>query len=212
MHPSDIEKIAFRTHHGNYEFLVMPFGLTNAPSTFQTLMNEDNLEIVFSILESHQLYVKYEKCDFAQKEVRYLGNVISSAGVAVDPEKIETMQQWPKPESLKALRGFLGLTGYYYKFIQNYGKIAAALTNMLKKDSFQWSLLAEKAFQKLKLMGYDFTIVYKKGKKNVIDDALSRISQLEEEKAYVLSLPSPNWIEVIKDETRSDPPLKGLFS
>ncbi|XP_016467122.2 uncharacterized protein LOC107789765 [Nicotiana tabacum] len=137
VHPSDIEKIAFRTHQGHYEFLVMPFGLTNAPSTFQSLMNEvfkkylrkfilvffydtliyskdwdehmKHLELVFSILKHHQLFVKMEKCQFGQREVRYLGHVISNQGVVVDPEKIEVVMSWPKPTNPKAMRGFLGL-------------------------------------------------------------------------------------------------------
>lgn len=114
-----MEKTAFRTHHGHHEFLVMPFGLTNAPSTFQALMNEvfrpilrnfvlvffddilvyskswpehiKHLDTVFSILEFHKLHVKLEKCEFGQREVKYLGHLITSAGVAVDLEKIEAM-------------------------------------------------------------------------------------------------------------------------
>ena len=178
MAEADVEKTAFRTHHGHYEFLVMPFGLTNTPSTFQALMNEifsnllrryvlvffDNILIysktwpehlihlkeVLSILHMHQLLLRREKCQFGQKSISYLGHVISSQGVAMDGEKIEAMEQWPKPTTVKALRGFLGLTGYYRKFIQGYGSIAGPLTNLLKKDSFTWSELAEEAFNKLK--------------------------------------------------------------
>lgn len=178
VYSDDIEKTAFRTHHGHYEFLVMPFGLTNAPSTFQSLMNEvfqdflrkfvlvffddiliysktwddhiKHLEVVFSILQIHQLFVRIEKCQFGQREVKYLGHVISNGGVTVDPEKIESIQGWPKPTSPKALRGFLGLCGYYRKFIQHFGKIASPLTRMLKKDGFEWTPMAEEAFVKLK--------------------------------------------------------------
>jgi hypothetical protein len=144
---ADIPKTAFRTHHGHFEFLVMPFGLTNAPSTFQALMNDifknqlrkfvlvffddilvysstmqehiQHLQITLDILRSHQLHVKREKCQFGQIEVKYLGHVISQEGVLVDSEKVSAMVQWPKPRNLKAMRGFLGLTGYYRKFIQN---------------------------------------------------------------------------------------------
>lgn len=174
----DVEKIAFRTHHGHNEFLVMPFGLTNTPSTFQALMNKvfqdylrkfvlvffdhiliyngtwdkhlQHIDIVLSILKSHQLFVKKEKCNFGQNEVKYLGHVRSAEGVGVDPVKISTMLSWPKPTSIKALRGFLGLTSYYFKFIQDYSKIAASLNQMLKKNNFKWTIAVEMAFEKLK--------------------------------------------------------------
>lgn len=109
-----------------------------------------HIDVVFSILRTHKLYVKKEKCSFCQEEVKYLGHVISSKGVAVDSEKISTMLEWPKPKTIKALRGFLGLTGYYRKFIQHYRKIAAPLTSMLKKGNFRWEPKAEEAFEELK--------------------------------------------------------------
>ncbi|CAL2229891.1 unnamed protein product [Prunus armeniaca] len=125
MKEEDIPKTAFRTHEGHYEFLVMPFGLTNAPSTFQALMNS-----VFS--------------------VDYLGHTISAAGVGVDRKKIQCIKTWPKPATVKGLRGFLGLAGYYRKFVKDFGLISKPLTDMLRKDGFVWSTEAEKAFETLK--------------------------------------------------------------
>jgi hypothetical protein len=174
----DIPKTTFRTHAGHYEFLVMPFGLTNAPSTFQSLMNHifqpylrrfilvffDDILIYSKDLDSHlthltqtldllrqnQLFAKMSKCRFGCSEIEYLGHIVSALGVCADSGKIRAMVDWPFPKTLKALRGFLGLTRYYRKFIKGYGSIAAPITDMLKKNSFSWFEPAEAAFQALK--------------------------------------------------------------
>ncbi|XP_026445458.1 uncharacterized protein LOC113346084 [Papaver somniferum] len=177
LHKADIPKTAFRTHDGHYEFLVMPFGLSNAPSTFQSLMNDSfreylrkfvlvffddiliysknmsdhliHLSQVFEVLRSNQLFVKESKCTFAQSSVGYLGHVISAEGVSVEQEKIECIMSWPTPTTIRELRGFLGLAGYYRKFVKDFGKISAPLTQLLKKNAFQWS---EKAIAAFKLL------------------------------------------------------------
>ncbi|TYK06599.1 Ty3/gypsy retrotransposon protein [Cucumis melo var. makuwa] len=136
MCPDDIEKIAFRTHEGHYEFLVMPFRLTNAPSTFQALMN--------------QVFKPYMR-SFAKPQIGYLGHFISEKDIEVDPEKIRAIREWPVPTNVREVRGFLGVTGYYRRFVQNYDTIAAPLTQLSKTGAYKWSEEADVAFEKLKL-------------------------------------------------------------
>ncbi|KAK1645648.1 hypothetical protein QYE76_063453 [Lolium multiflorum] len=153
MHPDDIEKTTFRTHHGHFEFLVMPFGLSNAPATFQALMNDvlspylrrfvlvffddiliysatwaehlQHVAIIFNELRAHRLHLKRSKCSFGTTSVAYLGHVISADGVAMDADKVTAVTAWPIPRSPRALCDFLGLVGYYRKYIRDFGLIAA---------------------------------------------------------------------------------------
>lgn len=104
----------------------------------------------FELLKQNQLFLKRNKCDIAVEQIEYLGHVISEHGVSTNPTKIEAMKQWPIPKNVKSLRGFLGLTGYYRKFIKGYGLIAKPLTELLRKDAFKWNDEAQLAFDSLK--------------------------------------------------------------
>eukprot|EP01018_Ginkgo_biloba_P018976 Gb_14609 [translate_table: standard] len=174
----DREKTAFRTHQGHYEFRVMPFGLCNAPATFQALMNKvfkdylqkflgvylddiivysktmkehiQHLELMLQRLVDNRLYAKISKCEFAKPSIEYLGHIISKDDIQMDPTKIQAVVDWPTPKTLKKLRGFLGLAKFYRRFMKNFSTIAAPLTNLMKKDAFQWSSEADRAFQNIK--------------------------------------------------------------
>ncbi|KAE8690574.1 hypothetical protein F3Y22_tig00110894pilonHSYRG00006 [Hibiscus syriacus] len=121
-------------------------------TAFRTTKGIMNSRILLEILLKNKLYAKKSKCFFGQQQVEYLGHLISAKRVATDPSKIKAMQQWPLPKNLKALRGFLGLTGYYRKFIKGYGELSKPLTNMLKKEGFHWSTEAKEAFERLKVV------------------------------------------------------------
>lgn len=174
----DIYKTAFRTHEGHYEFLVMPFGLSNAPSTFQATMNQmlapylrkfvvdffDNiliysasvsdhvyhLQLILGCLQSNHFYVKLSECQFCQSSIEYLGHIVDSHGIHADQKKVAAMLEWPPITTVKQLRGFLGLTGYYRRFVRGYAAMAAPLTELLKKDAFCLPNEAESAFLALK--------------------------------------------------------------
>lgn len=177
-HAEDVHKTTFCTHEGHFEFLAMPFGLTNTPATFQSLMNTvlrpflrkfvliffydiliyspswsthlQHVNAILSALREHHMRLKRSKCSFAQPAMAYLGHVITADSVTMDMAKVEAVTSWPQPRSARGLRGFLGLAGYYRRFIQDYGAIAAPLTRLLKKDGFTWSPEAAVAFDGLK--------------------------------------------------------------
>ncbi|GKB72377.1 ty3-gypsy retrotransposon protein [Tanacetum coccineum] len=153
VHERDVYKTAFRTHDGHYEFLVMSFGLTNAPSTFQATMNSshlEHLECVFQCLQEHRFYVKRSKCVFGAGELEYLGHIISARGVQMDPKKVSAVREWPVPRTQRQVRGFLGLAGYYRRFIRGYASVAAPLTDLLKHKGFKWGETEARAFKALK--------------------------------------------------------------
>ncbi|KAK3703901.1 hypothetical protein QZH41_009140 [Actinostola sp. cb2023] len=161
MRESDIEKTAFRTGTGGlYEYTRMPFGLCNAPSTFMRLMDKafgdlnfqsllvylddilvfgstfeetlSRLEMVLSRLSKLNLKVKPEKCQLFREKVRYLGHIVTSEGTSPDPEKVRAVMEWSRPETLRELRGFLGLSGYYRRFLPKYAEIANPLQCLLR--------------------------------------------------------------------------------
>jgi hypothetical protein len=106
---------------------------------------------VLHVLSQHQLFLKQYKCAFGTLEVKYLGHLVGKDDIRVDPKNIEAMQDWPRPKTLKILRGFLGLTSYYHNFVKNYGKIATPLTALLKNNSFTWTPTVAQDFQTLKM-------------------------------------------------------------
>ncbi|GJS65063.1 putative reverse transcriptase domain-containing protein [Tanacetum coccineum] len=158
----DIPKTAFRTRYGHFEFTVMPFGLTNAPAVFMDLMNrvckpyldkfvivfiddiliyskseeehEAHLKTILDLLKEEKLYAKFSKCEFWLKEVQFLGHVVNRDGIHVDPSKVESVKNWKTPESPTEIRSFLGLAGYYRRFIENFSKIAKPLTLLTQKN------------------------------------------------------------------------------
>ena len=176
---SDIPETAFRTRYGHYEFPVMSFGLTNAPATFMDLMNrvfhpyldrfvivfiddilvysrselghERHLGLVFQTLRQYQLYVKFRKCEFWLSRVGFLGHAVSADGIYVDPQKVEAVANWEQPTTVTKVRSFLGLAGYYRRFIEGFSKIAGPLHCLTRKGvKFEWIDRCEGSFQTLK--------------------------------------------------------------
>ncbi|WVZ81282.1 hypothetical protein U9M48_028675, partial [Paspalum notatum var. saurae] len=159
----DIPKTAFSTRYGLYEYLVMSFGLTNAPAFFIYMMNlvfmneldkfvvvfiddiliyskneeehVEHLRIVLARLREHKLYAKFSKCAFWLREVSFLGHIMSEKGVPVDPSKVEDVLNWKQPETVTEIRSFLGLAGYYRRFINDFSKTSKPMTSLTKKNA-----------------------------------------------------------------------------
>ena len=176
----DVPKTAFRTRYGHYEFLVMPFGLTNAPATFMHLMqqtfrqylddfvivflddvliysktkqdHEQHVRTVLQVLRDKQLYAKLSKCEFFQNEIGFLGHVINQDGIKMEPSKVDAVFKWPQPKNIHEIRSFLGLAGYYRRFVRDFSKIASPLSTLLHKNTpWQWTSAQEQAFNQLKM-------------------------------------------------------------
>jgi hypothetical protein len=177
--PSDVPKTAFSTRYGLYEYLVMSFGLTNAPAYFMYLMNfvfmqelekfvvafiddiliysknseehAKHLHVILQRLRDHHLYAKFSKCEFWLDTVKFLGHTISGNGISVDPSKVQEVMDWKPPTSVHQIRSFLGLAGYYRRFIPDFSRIAKPMTELLKKGvKFLWDQKCEDAFHTLR--------------------------------------------------------------
>ena len=177
----DVPKTAFRTRYGHYECLVMPFRLTNASEAFMDLMNrvfrpyvdqfvvvfiddilvyskdaqehEQHLRIVLETLRENKLYAKLNKCDFWLKKVSFLGHIVFAQGIRVDPAKIEAVVNWKSPQNVNEVRSFLGLAGYYRRFVKGFSVIASPLTKLLRKGiKFEWTEKCQNSFEQLKGM------------------------------------------------------------
>ena len=177
--PGDCHKTAFSTPFGHFEWNVLAFGLCNAPAVFQQLLNSvyadelgrfvvvylddilvyskseaehvEHLRIVLQRLREHRLFAKLSKCQFCRSSVEFLGHVVSANGIGMDQHKVQAVQDWPQPRTVKDIMQFVGLTNYYRKFVQSYAAITVPLYELLKKDTpFVWGEQQQAAFEALK--------------------------------------------------------------
>ncbi|KAI3802113.1 hypothetical protein L1987_30238 [Smallanthus sonchifolius] len=225
----DVPKTAFRTRYGHYELLVMSFGLTNAPTSFMDLMNrvcrpvivfiDDilvysksegdhhcHLREVLEVLKQEKLYAKFSKCVFWLREVQFLGHVINPNGIMVDPAKIETVKEWNIPKTPTEIRSFLGLAGYYQRFIQDFSKIASSLTKLTRKEvKYEWGPTQNNAFEELKTRltqapvltlpdGNEDLVVYSDASGQGLGCVL-----MQQGKQKELNMRQRRWLELLKD-------------
>ncbi|MGV1089522.1 MAG: reverse transcriptase domain-containing protein, partial [Mycobacterium sp.] len=176
--PDHVGRTAFQTPFGSFQFRVMPFGLCNAPSTFQRTMNnllqdcrsfarvyiddiviysrtlEEHVEHVRKVLEKlrqEKFYARRKKCSFAQQEIEFCGFLVNREGIFTHPEKIKHVKEWPMPKNVKDVRSFIGLAGFYQRFVPNFANLAGPLTALFKKNvSFKWTHVEQTALDKLK--------------------------------------------------------------
>ena len=176
----DVEKTAFKTPMGLYQFRVLAFGLTNAPATFQNVMNdvfrhhlgkfvlvylddilvvskspeehEHHLQVVLDLLRKHDLYAKLSKCEFSKPELQFLGHIVGRDGIKMDPQKTAVIDAWPVPRDTHQLRSFVSLATYFRRFVQGYSKLASPLTDLLRgKAQWHWSDQCQQAFMNTKV-------------------------------------------------------------
>ena len=165
---ANVPKTAFRTRYGLFEFMVMPFGVTNAPTFFMDLMHqifspfldkfvvifvddiliyskneqehEEHLRIVLETLRREELYVGLSKCSFRLPSISFLGHIITRDGISSDPKKVQTVRDWPTPKTAKQVKQFVGLAGYYRRFVKDFSKLVAPMTKLTRKgEKFIWS-------------------------------------------------------------------------
>nr|GFA67390.1 putative reverse transcriptase domain-containing protein [Tanacetum cinerariifolium] len=229
----DIPITAFRTRYGHFEFQVMPFGLTNAPAIFMDLMNrvckpyldkfvimfiydiliylknkedhKEHLKTILELLKNEKLYAKFSKCDFWLESVHFLGHVIDSDAVHVDPAKVEAIRNWSAPTTPTEVRQFLGVAGYYWRFIKGFSLISKPLSNLTQKNKkYEWGMKEEEAFQTLKRkLCFASILALAEGTKNFIvycDASLKGSGAvLMQRQKKELNMRQRHWIELLSD-------------
>lgn len=234
--PQDIPKTAFVCSEGLFEWTVMPFGLCNAPATYQRMMQEilsgyfwnfcvcyiddiliysktfeehlEHLRLVLKRVSAAGLLLKPSKCEFVKREINFLGHVVSGDGIRTDPKKIQKIENFPVPTSPTEVKSFLGLAGYYRRFIKDYSLLAAPLYDLTAKSAFTWGPKAEAAFLSLKkAMTTDVILRYPDfSRPFIVDCDASEIGM-----GAVLSQMAPDGERPIVMESRKFSPAEGKW-